>query len=285
IPLGGMDALVSNTLPVGGGLSSSAAIEVGTAQAFLTLAGLKMDPQRMALICQKAENDFVGVPVGIMDITIVAGAKPGQAMLLDCRDLSKQFIPLDPNELRIVIANSMVKHELGSGEYAQRRKQCEQGVRHFQQHYPSLSIKALRDVTMKMVETAAREETMDSVVLRRCRHVVGEIARTTEAAAKLGQKHYEEVGRLMVQSHESLRDDYEVSIDELDFLVAEAVKVKGVYGSRMTGGGFGGCTVSLVQPRAVEPLIEHLGRVYKEKFNIAPSVFATSATGGVSVLE
>jgi galactokinase len=281
IPLSGMDALMHNTLPVGGGLSSSAAIEVATAQAFLLLAGLKMDPVRLALICQRAEHEFAGVPVGIMDQMIVASGMPGHAMLLDCRDLSKQFVPIDPNELRVMIVNSMVRHELSSGEYAQRRRQCEQGVAHFRRDNPQ--IKALRDVNMTQVESA--KDRLDDVVYRRCRHVVGENKRTTEAAALLGQKHYEQVGELMVQSHNSLRDDYEVSCEELDYLVEQAMTVKGVYGARMTGGGFGGCIVALVQPRSIQLFTDHIAAAYRERFGIKPSIFATDATAGVTVLE
>ena len=145
MPLVGMDALFSNTLPVGGGLSSSAAIEVGTAVALLALAGQQMDPSQIALLCQKAEHEFAGVPVGIMDQMIVASGRPDHAMLLDCRDLSRQFVPIDSHDLRVVIVNSMVKHELTGGEYAERRRQCEEGVAYFQKARPQ--VKALRDVT------------------------------------------------------------------------------------------------------------------------------------------
>jgi galactokinase len=281
IPLPGMDALLVNTLPVGGGLSSSAAVELATALALLTLAGLTMDPGRLALLCQKAEHEYAGAPVGIMDQTIVASGRAGHAMLLDCRDLSKQFIPLDSNELRIVIANTMVKHELTGGEYAQRRRQCEEAVQYFRQQDPS--IRALRDVTVPMIEQASGK--LSDVVWRRARHVVTENARAVTYASKIGLRKYEEAGDLMVQSHNSLRDDYEVSIPELDFLAAEAVNVKGVYGARMTGGGFGGCIVALTQPRAVETLAGHLARTYEAKFAKMPSVFVTTATQGASVVE
>jgi galactokinase len=281
IPLVGMDALISNTLPVGGGLSSSAAVLVGTGLALLTLAGGKLDPTRMALLCQKAEHDHAGVPSGIMDQTIVASAREGHAMLLDCRDNSKTFVKLNPHELRVVIANTMVRHELSGGEYAQRRRQCEEGVAHFRATRPE--IKALRDVTMQQVlET---RQSLSDVVFRRCRHVVGENHRTTEAAKSLAAQDYETVGDLMVQSHRSLRDDYEVSCPELDFLAAESMAVKGVYGARMTGGGFGGCIVALAQPRAVGPLTEHLGKAYTAKFGRQPVVSVTTATAGASVVE
>jgi galactokinase len=280
IPLPGMDCLINNTLPVGGGLSSSAALLVGTGKCMLALAGLDMDPQRLALLAQKAEHEYALAPVGIMDQTIIASARAGTAMLLDCRDLSKQFVALDANELRVVVVNSMVKHELSGGEYGQRRKQCEQGVEFFRRENPQ--VKALRDVTMKQVEAA--EGKLDEVVFRRCRHVVGEIARTTRFASLLAKKDYDQAGELMVQSHASLRDDYEVTVPELDFLQEEAMKVKGVYGSRMTGGGFGGCIVALAQPRATEPLIKHLDAVYPGKFGKKPEAFVTTATEGASVI-
>lgn len=281
IPLTGMDALISNTLPVGGGLSSSAAIEVATAWCFLALGGLEIDASRLAMLCQKAEHEYALVPCGIMDQTIVISGRAGHAMLLDCRDLSKQFVPLDPKELRVVIVNSMVKHELSGGEYAQRRRQCEEGVAFFQKQNPA--IKALRDVNLKQVEEA--KEQLGDLVYRRCRHVISENARTVEAATLLGRKAYERVGELMVQSHNSLRDDYEVSCVELDFLAAEAMKVKGVYGARMTGGGFGGCIVALTQPRSVDALVEHLNRTYQEKFGLKPTSFVTTPAAGAGVLD
>jgi galactokinase len=281
VPLPGMDGLFSNTLPVGGGLSSSAAIEISTARALLALAGLDMDEARLAMLCQKAEHEYALVPCGIMDQTIVASARQGHAMLLDCRDLSRKFIPIDPVELRVVIVNSMVKHELTGGEYAKRRAQCEQGVAHFRKSDPS--VRALRDVTLPQVE-AARGDLGD-LVYRRCRHVVSENARTTAAAAKLSERRYEQFGELMVQSHNSLRDDYQVSVDELDFLVEQAMTIRGVYGARMTGGGFGGCIVALAQPRAVEPLREHLMRTYPPRFGRDPGIFVTTATQGAGAVE
>jgi galactokinase len=282
IPLSGLDALISNTLPVGGGLSSSAAIEIATALALLTVTGLgDMDRGRLALLSQKAEHDYAGVPVGIMDQTAVASSKAGHAMLLDCRDLSKRFVPIDPRDLRVVVANSMVKHELTGGEYAKRRKQCEEGVAFFHKLEPK--VRALRDVTV--AQLTAAEGSLSDVVFRRCRHVITENGRASEGANELSRENYDRFGELMVQSHNSLRDDYEVSCPELDFLVDEAMKMKGVYGARMTGGGFGGCIVALCQPRAVEPLIDHLTAAYEKKFNVRPSVFATTATAGASVIE
>jgi galactokinase len=239
-----------------------------------------MDPGRLALIAQKAEHEFANVPSGIMDQTIVASGKAGHAMLLDCRTLAKHFVPLDKREINVAVVNSMVKHELSGGEYAERRKQCEMGVAHFQKSDPA--IKALRDVKMAQLEAAKGE--LDPIVYRRCRHVIGENQRTSEAAADLGKRHYEEVGEKMVASHNSLRDDYEVSCEELDFLVESAMAIKGVYGARMTGGGFGGCIVALVQPRAVEHFTTTIGVDYKKKFGITPTLFVTDAMAGASVL-
>jgi galactokinase len=281
VPLIGMDALFINTLPVGGGLSSSAAIEVGTGRAILALEGRDMDNRRLALLCQRAEHHYANVPCGIMDQTIVASGKQGHAMLLDCRDLSQRFVPIDANELRVVIVNSMVRHELSGGEYADRRKQCEEGVAHFAVGHPG--VRALRDVSIERVHAAKGK--LSDVVFRRCRHIVSESARTVDAADKLTAKRYEEVGALMVQSHHSLRDDFEVSCVELDFLADEAMKVKGVYGARMTGGGFGGCIVALAQPGAVDRLSEHLNKTYSAKYGISPAVYVTTATAGAGVVE
>jgi galactokinase len=281
IPVPGMDALMANTLPIGGGLSSSAALLVGTAVAFLRIAGLPMSVDRLALIAQRAEHQYALMPSGIMDQTIVASGKAGHAMLLDCRDNSKTFVPIDSRELRVCIVNTMVKHELNSGEYAKRRKQCEAAVEFFKKDNPN--VKALRDVTPQQLEAA--EGKLDPLIYRRARHVVTEIGRTTLAATLLNKRRYEEFGELMGQSHNSLRDDYEVSCPELDFLAAEAPKVKGVYGARMTGGGFGGCIVALAQPRAVQALSEHLTEKYQQKFNLKPAIYVTTATAGASVLE
>lgn len=281
VPLVGMDCLIINTLPMGGGLSSSAAMEVGTTRAMLALAGEEIDESAIALLCQKAEHEYANVPCGIMDQTIVASGKAGHAMLLDCRDFSKQFVPIDPNELTVVVTNSMVKHELSGGEYAERRHQCEEGVAHFKKANPA--VKALRDVTMDQVEKA--RTALSDVVFRRCRHVVGENARCLAFAEMLKSQRYEEAGKAMVASHNSLRDDYEVSVPELDYLVEQATQIKGVYGSRMTGGGFGGCTVTLVQPRYAEAFMSQIKQAYQARFKIDALAFATSATDGARVVE
>lgn len=278
--LSGMEAMIVNSLPVGSGLSSSAAILVGIGRAHLTLSGEDMDGQELALLCQRAENHYAGAPVGIMDQTIVANGRAGQAMMLDCRDLSKTFVPLNPQVARIVIANTMVRHELTGGEYGQRRKQCEAAVAYFQKSNPR--VRFLRDVTMDQV--ASGKSVLGDETYRRARHVVGEIARTQDAAKFLQAGKFDEFGRLMQQSHASLRDDYQVSCDELDYLSDEAMKVSGVFGARMTGGGFGGCMVAAVKPDCAEALMAHLKRSYKDAYNIDAQVFATSATDGAQAI-
>jgi galactokinase len=279
IPLVGMDCLITNTLPPGGGLSSSAAMEVGTSRANLALAGETVDSLTLALLCQQAEHEFAGVPCGVMDQTIVAAGKVGHAMLLDCRTHTPSYAPLG-DDVTVVVVNSMAKHSLADGEYAKRRRECETGVAYFQKKDPN--VKALRDVTPRPVKDA--ENDLGDLTFRRCRHVVTENERCLQFADKLKNKDYAGAGELMYASHASLRDDYEVSVKELDFLVDTAKTLDGVYGSRMTGGGFGGCTVSLVKPAAVEKFMADIAKIFKAKFGKDPVRFATKATDGAGVL-
>ncbi len=281
VPLVGMDALIDNTLPPGGGLSSSAAVEVGTARALLAVAGATMNDVDLVKLCQRAEHAFAGVPCGIMDQTIVTRGRAGHAMLLDCRSLAATHVAIDPGRLAVVVINSTVKHDLASGAYAERRAQCEAGAAYFRQGRPGVT--KLRDVTPTEVDTAAGR--IDDVTFRRCRHVVSENARTTEFAAHLGAGRYAEAGALMGQSHASLREDFEVSCPEVDFLVEHAARVDGVYGARMTGGGFGGCVVALARPDTLDPLRRDITRAYRAKFNLTPSVFFTGAAAGASLVE
>ncbi|HRK32941.1 MAG TPA: galactokinase, partial [Tepidisphaeraceae bacterium] len=281
IPLVGMDLLLHNTLPVGGGLSSSAAILVATGLSLLAGGGNRMDADRLALICQQAERNYANVPCGIMDQTAVASSRAGHAMLLDCRDHSKHFVPIDSKELRVVIANTMVHHELSDGAYAARVDSCNYAVSFFQAR--DQSVRSLRDVSPEQVQAA--KGTLDDTTYRRAKHVVTEIERCRAAAELLGKRRYEDVGVLMQQSHDSLRLDYEVSCAELDFLVNESLEAKGVYGARMTGGGFGGCIVALAQPRMAEGVIEHLRHAYKRKFGIDATVFSTAAAAGAGLAD
>ena len=276
-----MDVLFVNTLPPGGGLSSSAAMEVGTAVALLHLAGSHMDKAAIAKLAQRAEHEFAGVPCGIMDQMVVASGVAGHAMLLDCRSLETRNVPVDPADVRVVVVNSMVKHELTGGEYAERRRQCEEGVKYF--HGLDPSVTALRDVSLEQVEAA--EDALDPLVFRRCRHVVTETARTQRFADLMATRDYAAAGDLMIESHISMSDDFQITTPELDFLAHAATNLQGCYGSRMTGGGFGGCTVSLVKPEAAEDFVKQLQAAYRDRYDLNPEAFATAATDGAAVVE
>ena len=270
---GGFDALIDSTLPLGGGLSSSAALEMATATLIEALAGRTLEPVVKAMVGVFAEHTFAGVPCGIMDQFISAMGRAGQAMLLDCRTRQMRMVPLGDASVAILIANTNVKHELTGGEYAQRRRQCEAAA-------GALGIKALRDATLGELEAARTR--LDEVVYRRARHVISENARTVEAADDLAAGRWARVGELMYASHQSLKDDYEVSCAELDVMVdlTRPLVGKGVYGARMTGGGFGGCTVSLVQAEAAQSVAAHLEREYQARTGIAATVFSTRPAAG-----
>ncbi len=295
VPLSGMDCLMANTLPSGSGLSSSAAVEVGMGRALLSVAGETVESPDLALLAQKAEHTFPQVMCGIMDQMIVANGRAGHAMLLDCRSLARDYLPINSADLRVVIVNSMHKHSLAghldkltmpdgsikSGTpYNLRRLACETGVAAIATKHPQ--VKALRDATMPMLEEA--KPMLNDLIYRRCRHVITENDRCERFGPLLRESRYDEAGELMVASHNSLRDDYEVSVEQLDFLAAAAMKIKGVYGSRMTGAGFGGCTVSLIQPRAVDAFTATIKSVYEARFGKDPQVIVTTATDGARVV-
>ena len=276
----GFDAVVDSNVPLGGGLSSSASFEVATAMAVLAVNGQKMPLEELALACQWAEHNYPGMPCGIMDQFISAMGKRGHALLLDCRDRSTRQVPLDDPNLRVVISNSNVKHELVAGEYTGRRHQCEAAVAFVQKRQPK--IKSLRDVSMDMLEDSRLG--MDPTVFRRARHVITEIKRTVDFAAALEKRDYARCGDLMYSSHASLRDDYAVSCPELDALVEIARGVPGVFGARMTGGGFGGCIVALTTAAAVDPLTHAIAAQYPAKAGgRQATTFATVPSQGTAV--
>lgn len=273
------DALVTSSVPMGGGLSSSAALEVSTATLLEVASNHRLDPVQKALLCQKAEQDFAGVPCGIMDQFTSVMAREDHVLLLDCRSRTTELVPFTNPDLSVLIINSNVKHELTGGEYAGRRTQCENAAR-------LLSIPSLRDVALPALEAA--RSRMEPLIYRRAHHVVTEIARTTEAAREMRAGHWSKLGRLMYASHDSLRDDFEVSCAELDLLVELANKLgerNGVFGSRMTGGGFGGCTVSLVETRAVDSICEQIGSAYRKQTGIEPTMFVSRPAGGARILN
>ena len=275
--LRGANLLVRGDVPIGSGLSSSAAIEVASALALLANSGFSMDRVELAQLCHRAENQFVGVEVGIMDPFVSCCGQAGQALMLDCRSLDYRLIPL-PDDASLVICNTMVKHELGSGEYNIRRAQCEEGVKVLSQSLPN--VRALRDATLEQLEQHGSE--LSDVVYRRCRHVISENARVMRAAAALKMGELHSFGVLMGESHSSLRDDYEVSCPELDCMVELASGQAGVYGARMTGGGFGGSTISVVQTGALGDFRTSVSAAYKKATGLTPEIFVSSTAEGAN---
>jgi len=275
----GFDALIHSTVPLGGGLSSSAALEVATATLLESITGTKLDLVEKALLCQKAEHDYAGMPCGIMDQFISVMGQENHILLLDCRTRKTELVGMNDSSVALLITNTNVKHELTGGEYAARRAQCEQAA-------AALKLKSLRDATMAMLD--ASKGSMDPVAYRRARHVIGEIERTVAAAKETRASNWAKVGELMYASHASLRDDYEVSCPELDAVVEIANGIGqqgGVYGCRMTGGGFGGCTVALVKASAVQTISDRIASEYENRTKIKPTLFVSRPAAGATVLQ
>ena len=272
-------AVIHSTVPYGGGLSSSASLEVAMATLIEAITGSQLSLVDKALLCQRAEHEYAGVPCGIMDQFASAMCRPDHLMLLDCRSRAIEQIPLvDPN-ITVLIINTNVKHELSGGEYAERRGQCESAA-------GKLRVSSLRDATLEGLES--RRGDLEPVEYRRARHAIGEIARTSQAAAAIKAGDWPLVGSLMYASHDSLRDDYEVSCPELDLLVDLAREIGrsgGVIGSRMTGGGFGGCTVSLVETARVGTITERLAARYEKQTGIAPTALTSRPARGAHVVK
>jgi galactokinase len=277
--LSGFQAAIGSDVPVGGGLSSSAALEVATATLVEAMTGKSLEPVAKALLCQRAEHEFAGVPCGIMDQFASVMCRADHLMRLDCRSRGIEQIPLTDPGITVLIINSNVKHELSGGEYAERRAQCEGAAK-------ALGIGSLRDATPDQLE--AGRSRMSSVEYRRARHAIGEIARTVDAAQAIRAGDWPRVGRLMYASHDALRDDYEVSCPELDVLVEAARAIGpggGVIGSRMTGGGFGGCTVSLVETAKAEQVAGKIAEAYRRETSIEPTVLTSRPSRGAHVVE
>ena len=281
IAVGGMDLAFGGTLPQGAGLSSSAALEVATLLAARAVSGFEMELPRMARLCQQAENGFVGLQCGIMDPFASLAAKAGHALFLDCRSLAYEQVPLALGDHVIAIVHSGVKHALVGSEYNVRRRQCAAGVEVLRARFPAL--RALRDATMEGLE-ACRPD-LDPVVFRRCRHVVTEDARVLASIAALRAGDLARFGQLMDASHASLRDDYETSCPEVDLLVDLARRCRGVLGARITGGGFGGCTVNLVQQGALEAFREEALGAYQRRTGKEPRLLLSAAAGGARVVN
>jgi len=275
--LRGADLLLHGEVPIGAGLSSSASLEVATAWALLDLAGMTPDRGEVARLCQRAENEFVGTRCGIMDQFASVHARAGHALLVDCRSLASRDVLLPP-DVALLVCDSMVKHALAGGAYNRRRAECEEGVRILARVVPGL--RALRDATASDVERQRGEMRDD--VYRRCRHVVAENQRVLDAVAALEARDLRAAGALLCASHESLRRDFAVSCPELDLLVAEATALPGVFGTRMTGGGFGGCTITLVAARRAQDAAAALAERYRAAFGQTPWVRVCTASDGAS---
>ena len=272
----GIDLLLYGNIPNGSGLSSSASVEVLTGFILRDFFGFEVSNQDLALIGQYAENNFNGVNCGIMDQFSIAMGKKGQAIFLDTADLSFEYAPIELVGSKIVIAGSNKKRGLGDSKYNERRSECEEALKELQQ---VIGIKSLGDLSEEMFETY-KSAIKDEVRMKRAKHAVYENQRTIKAVEALKNNNIEEFGRLMNASHESLRYDYEVTGIELDTLVEEAWKAQGVIGSRMTGAGFGGCTVSIVKDEFVETFQKQVGDAYREKIGYAADFYVVEIGDG-----
>lgn len=281
--LTGCDMLFHDTVPIGSGLSSSAAIEVVTAIALITLGNeafgisREIDMVEVAKISQIAEHNFIGVNCGIMDQFASAMGKKDHAILLDCRDLSYKYIPLELKGYKIVISNTKKKRSLAAVKYNERRSECEKGLEILKKVLPDIT--CLGDVSAEQFEQY-KHTIEDEVVRKRVEHVIYEDDRVLKSAEALKNNEFEKFGKYMIESHNSLRDLYEVTGVELDTLVEEALKIDGVIGSRMTGAGFGGCTVSIVREDAVDSFIEKVGKAYQDKTGIKAEFYISEIGDG-----
>lgn len=272
--LTGADLLVQGNVPIGAGLSSSAAIGVASGLALSRNSDLKLDSVQLAQTCRRAENEFVGARVGIMDPFISCCGQSGQALILDCRSLQFELLPI-PRGVSLVICNTMVKHALAAGQYNIRRRECEEAVQLLSE---VMQVQSLREVKMEDLETCRR--ILPPAIYRRCQHVVSENARVLAAAEFLQRADLSGTGKCMAESHLSLRDDYEVSCSELDLMVQLANQLDGVYGARMTGGGFGGCTINLVAESHVPAFRRNIAERYERATGLTPQTIVSSAAGG-----
>ncbi len=282
LTLTGIDAVLSGNVPRASGLSSSAALEVASIKGLMAAAGMvdALSGTEIAKIAQRAENQFVGVNCGIMDQFISVLGVEGHALLIDCRSLDYELVPF-PANASLVIGNTKAPRSLASSAYNERRQQCEEGVAALQQVLPDIT--ALRDVSSEQLE--ANKDLLSPIVYQRCRHVVSENERVMQTVEALKQDDLQTVGRLMSASHASLRDDYAVSSDALDAMVDAMSAVEGCYGARLTGAGFGGCAIALVEPGSEQAVADAIYQDYPKVTNIWPEVYTTQASAGARVIE
>ena len=278
--LRGANIYIKSDVPLGAGLSSSAAVEVSTGYALMSMANEAIESTNLALLCQKAENEFVGARCGIMDQFVSCHGREGNALLLDCRTLDSRQVPISP-KVHLVICNTMIQHRHGTSEYNVRRTECETAVRKLSKVLPG--IRALRDVSLPELER--NRELLDETIFKRCRHVMTENQRTVEAATALQTGHVEALSQVMANSHRSLRDDYDVSCRELDVMVELAERQPGVLGARMTGGGFGGCTINLVSAAESGDFRKRISEEYEAVTGLKPDIYICQASQGVEKVE
>ena len=274
----GFDAVIHSTVPIGAGLSSSAALETAMASLLETVTGVTLDPIDKILLCQKAEHTFAGVPCGIMDQFISALGRSGQVLLLDCRSKEPTWLPWSDPAVAVLVINTNVKHELSSSGYADRRRSCENAAR-------VMGVPSLREASMEKLRQAS--SSLDEMSVRCARHVIGEIERTVQAAQCIRRSDWVDFGRLMGESHVSLRDDYAVSCFELDTAVeiAQGIgRTGGVFGCRMTGGGFGGCAVALIETAAQDAIVGEIAAAYLRRTRIEPTLFVSRPAQGANVV-
>ena len=273
--LSGWEGVMTGDVPRGSGLSSSAALELATARAFYEVSNFNWDPKEMALLGQKCENHWVGANTGIMDQLISATGQKGYALKIDCRTLDLEPVTL-PQGAVAVIMDTMTRHTHTDSGYNERRKQCEEAARHF-------GVKALRDVTLEQFNT--RNSELSDVVMRRARHVITEDERTLKAVEAMKSGDALKLGQLMNGSHDSLRDDFEVTNDALNTMVDIARQQEGCYGARMTGGGFGGCAVALVQNARAEAFAHSVSVAYEKATGLEPQIYVCEASEGASTVS
>jgi galactokinase len=275
----GFNCVFGGDIPIGAGLSSSAALEAGLAFALNEMYHLKIDKLSLVKLAQWAENDFVGVRCGIMDQYINIFGQPNKVLRIDCRSLEYTYYPFHHPNVSIVLFDSCVSHSLASSEYNRRREECAEGVATIKRSFPQ--VESLRDVSPDMV--AACKTKMDPIIYRRCKYVVEENDRVLNACKALEQGDLKSFGSFLNQSHEGLSRDYEVSCKELDFLITLVKNMPQVYGSRMMGGGFGGCTINLIENNGIEEVTRSVAKQYKQKFNIDLKTYITSLGSGTNI--
>ncbi|MHC2995655.1 MAG: galactokinase [Candidatus Atribacteria bacterium] len=280
--LQGANLIFTSSIPQRAGLSSSAALEVVTALTMAKLNSLKIEPVKMARLCQQAENNFVGVACGIMDQYVSCLGQKNYALFIDCRSNDYELIPFKDHNYQIVICNSKIQRGLVNSEYNKRKEECKVATEFFK-HKLNHEIQALRDVTID--EYRKYQGQLPKVIARRARHVISENRRVQTGVQALRMGNYSALGQLMIESHQSLKDDYEVSCTELDLLVDLALKQEGVLGARMTGAGFGGCTVNLIEKNYIDAFKKNIKNEYKKITGINPDIYITRPAEGAKVLE